>query len=282
MIYIGAHTSTAKGYRAAAEETIKMGGNTFQFFSRNPRGSKIKAYDEKDIEGFQRLRREHGFGPICAHAPYTMNLAASDPKVYDFAGIVLREDVERMDRLGIELMCIHPGSHVGAGSKEGIKRICEVFNEILSGRETITLMLETMSGKGTEVGYRFEELREMIDGIDHKEKIGICFDFCHVFSAGYDIVNCLEEVLREFDEIVSLSRLKAVHVNDSMMPFGARKDRHKPVGEGEIGLEAMLNLLSHPVFNRLPLFLETPLETQGHKKEIALIKKHLETALTNK
>lgn len=282
MAYIGAHTSTAKGYQAAVEETIRMGGNTFQFFSRNPRGSRIKAYDEKDVSGFQRLRKEHGFGPICAHAPYTMNLAGTDPKVYDFARMVLKEDIKRMDQMEIELMCIHPGSHVGSGSKEGIKRISEAFNEVLTGKEKITLMLETMSGKGTEVGYRFEELKEMIERIEHKEKIGICFDFCHVFSSGYDIVNGLEKVLKEFDEVVSLSRLKAIHVNDSMMPFGGRKDRHKPLGEGEIGMKAILNLISHPAFAQLPMLLETPLEAEGHRREIALLKKHLETSLTNK
>lgn len=271
-MYIGAHVSVARGYAAAAKETIEMGGTTFQFFSRNPRGSSIRKRDEKDVRQFQALRKEFGFGPICAHAPYTMNLAAREEKVYEFGRTVIREDVKRMDELGIEYLCVHPGSHVGSGVDEGIRRITQALNEAVTGREGITVLLETMSGKGTEVGYTFEHLRKIIDGLDKKEKFGICFDLCHTFSAGYDIVDHLQAVLAEFDAILSLDRLKAVHLNDSMMPFGDKKDRHSPLGEGMIGLDAILNFIRCPHVAGRIFITETPLDMAGHKKEIGMIR----------
>ena len=200
-----------------------------------------------------------------------MNLGGSKDEVYEFGRKVIKEDIERMDSLGIEYMCFHPGSHVGGGIDFGIQRIVDALNETLTGEENITVLLETMSGKGTEIGFTFEQIKRIIDGVTHNEKLGVCLDTCHIFSAGYDIVNDLDGVLAEFDSIIGLDRLKAVHLNDSMMPFGGKKDRHAVIGEGEIGLNAIINFMSHPKLNKLPFFLETPLEDEGHKKEIAMI-----------
>lgn len=275
MLVIGPHISIAKGFSKAGEIAVEIGANTFQFFSRNPRGGNAKQFDEKDIEKFQKIRKENKFGAILAHAPYTMNLGGSKDEVYEFARKVIKEDIERMDSLGIEYMCFHPGSHVGGGIDFGIKRIVDALNEALTGEENITLLLETMSGKGTEIGFDFNQLKEIIDGVEHNEKIGVCLDTCHVFSAGYDIVNDLDGVLEEFDKIVGLDRLKTIHLNDSMMPFGDKKDRHAVIGEGKIGLEAIINFMTHPKISHLPFFLETPLEDEGHKREIAMIKEIL-------
>lgn len=269
---IGVHVSIAKGYAAAAKEIIGMGGNTFQFFSRNPRGSQIKKYDEKDIQAFQALRETYHFGPICAHAPYTMNLAAKDARVYDFSKKVIREDIHRMAQLGIAFFCMHPGSHVGTGCKEGIDRIVSALNEAITGKDTICVLLETMSGRGTEIGSTFEELKSIVDGINQKEHIGICFDLCHTFSSGYDIVDDLSAVLNKFDSILNLARLKVIHLNDSLLPFGSKKDRHKPLGEGTIGLEAIGRLLSAPELKDKTFLLETPLDFEGHKREIEMVK----------
>lgn len=272
MLVIGPHISIAKGFSKAAEAAVEIGANTFQFFSRNPRGGNAKEFDEKDIAKFQKIRKENNFGKILAHAPYTMNLGGAKDEVYEFARKVIKEDIERMDSLGIEYMCFHPGSHVGGGIEFGIKRISDALNEALTGEENITLLLETMSGKGTEIGFDFNHLKEIIDSVEHNEKIGVCLDTCHVFSAGYDIVNNLDGVLEEFDKIIGLDRLKAIHLNDSMMPFGDKKDRHEAIGEGKIGLEAIINFMTHPKISHLPFFLETPLEDEGHKREIAMIK----------
>lgn len=272
MLVIGPHISIAKGFSKAAEAAVEIGANTFQFFSRNPRGGNAKEFDEKDIAKFQKIRKENNFGKILAHAPYTMNLGGAKDEVYEFARKVIKEDIERMDSLGIEYMCFHPGSHVGGGIEFGIKRISDALNEALTGEENITLLLETMSGKGTEIGFDFNHLKEIIDSVEHNEKIGVCLDTCHVFSAGYDIVNNLDGVLDEFDKIIGLDRLKAIHLNDSMMPFGDKKDRHEAIGEGKIGLEAIINFMTHPKISHLPFFLETPLEDEGHKREIAMIK----------
>ena len=204
-----------------------------------------------------------------------MNLGGSKDDVYEFGRKVIKEDIERMDSLGIEYMCFHPGSHVGGGMDFGIQRIVDALNETLTGKENITILLETMSGKGTEIGFTFEQIKQIIDGVTHNEKLGVCLDTCHIFSAGYDIVNNLDGVLQEFDQIIGLDRLKAIHLNDSMMPFGSKKDRHAVIGEGEIGLNAIINFMSHPKLNKLPFFLETPLEDEGHKKEIDMIKEIL-------
>ncbi|SCJ31827.1 Probable endonuclease 4 [uncultured Clostridium sp.] len=272
MIVIGPHISIAKGFSKAAQSAVDMGANTFQFFSRNPRGGNAKAFDEKDIMKFQEIRKDNNFGPLLAHAPYTMNLAGVKEEVYEFGRKVIKEDIERMDSLGIEFMCFHPGSHVGSGIEVGIDKIASALNEAITGKENITVLLETMSGKGSEIGFTFEQIREIIDKVEHDEKIGVCLDTCHIFSAGYDIVNDLDSVIDKFDKIIGLERLKAVHLNDSMMPFESKKDRHACIGEGEIGLDAIIRFITHPKLKHLPFYLETPLEDEGHKREILMIK----------
>lgn len=272
MIVIGPHISIAKGFSKAAQSAVDMGANTFQFFSRNPRGGNAKAFDEKDIMKFQEIRKDNKFGPLLAHAPYTMNLAGVKEEVYEFGRKVIKEDIERMDSLGIEFMCFHPGSHVGSGVEVGIDKIASALNEAITGKENITVLLETMSGKGSEIGFTFEQIREIIDKVEHDEKIGVCLDTCHIFSAGYDIVNDLDSVIDKFDKIIGLEKLKAVHLNDSMMPFESKKDRHACIGEGEIGLDAIIRFITHPKLKHLPFYLETPLEDEGHKREILMIK----------
>lgn len=272
MIVIGPHISISKGFAKAAQTAVDIGANTFQFFSRNPRGGNAKAFDEKDIMKFQKIRTENNFGPILAHAPYTMNLAGAKEEVYEFGRMVIKEDIKRMDSIGIEYMCFHPGSHVGSGVETGIEKIAVALNEAITGNENITVLLETMSGKGTEIGINFEQIKEIMDKVDHNEKLGVCLDTCHIFSAGYDIVNDLDNVIDEFDRIIGLDKLKAVHLNDSMMPFGAKKDRHACIGEGEIGMDAIIRFMTHPKLKHLPFFLETPLEDEGHKREIKMIK----------
>lgn len=275
MLTIGAHMSVAKGLDKAAEDVVKMEANTMQFFSRNPRGSSFKIYSDKELANFQRIRREHHFGPLLAHAPYTLNLASAQEKVYDFACMVIREDIARMDALGIEYLVFHPGSHTGIGTEAGIQNIIRGLNQAITGEEKITVLLETMSGKGSEIGVTFEELKAIRDGVKYPERIGVCLDTCHVFSAGYDIVNNLDGVLDEFDHILGLDLLKTIHMNDSMMPFGAHKDRHATIGDGEIGLEALLNVMRHPKLKGIPIYLETPLDDEGHKEEIVMIKERL-------
>ena len=272
MIVIGPHISIAKGFSKAAQSAVDMGANTFQFFSRNPRGGNAKAFDERDIMKFQEIRKDNKFGPLLAHAPYTMNLAGVKEEVYEFGRKVIKEDIQRMDSLGIEFLCFHPGSHVGSGVEVGIDKIASALNEAITGNENITVLLETMSGKGSEIGFTFEQIREIIDKVEHDEKIGVCLDTCHIFSAGYDIVNDLDSVIDKFDKIIGLERLKAVHLNDSMMPFKSKKDRHACIGEGEIGLDAIIRFITHPKLKHLPFYLETPLEDEGHKREILMIK----------
>ena len=272
MIVIGPHISIAKGFSKAAQSAVDIGANTFQFFSRNPRGGNAKAFDERDIMKFQEIRKDNKFGPLLAHAPYTMNLAGVKEEVYEFGRKVIKEDIQRMDSLGIEFLCFHPGSHVGSGVEVGIDKIASALNEAITGNENITVLLETMSGKGSEIGFTFEQIREIIDKVEHDEKIGVCLDTCHIFSAGYDIVNDLDSVIDKFDKIIGLERLKAVHLNDSMMPFKSKKDRHACIGEGEIGLDAIIRFITHPKLKHLPFYLETPLEEEGHKREILMIK----------
>lgn len=267
--------SVAKGLDKAAADCVKIGANTMQFFSRNPRGSSFKVYGEKEIESFEKIRKENSFGPLLAHAPYTLNLASAQEKVYEFACMVMKEDVARMDDLGIEYLVFHPGSHTGIGAEAGIQNIIRGLNQAITGSEKITVLLETMSGKGSEIGVTFEELKAIRDGVDHPERVGVCLDTCHVFSAGYDIVGNLDGVLEEFDRVLGLDLLKAIHMNDSMMPFGAHKDRHETFGNGEIGMEALLNVIRHPRLQGIPIYLETPLEDEGHKEEIAFIRRRL-------
>ena len=278
MLTIGTHMSIAKGIARTAEEVVRMDANTMQIFSRNPRGSNYREYTEKEVERFQDIRRKHKFGALLAHAPYTMNLASEKEQVYEFACTVIREDVARMDALEMEYLVFHPGSHTGIGVERGISNIIRGLDQAITGEEKIMVLLETMSGKGTEIGADFEHLKSIRDGVLHPERIGICLDTCHVFAAGYDIVNDLEGVIEEFDRVLGLDLLKAVHLNDSMMPFGSHKDRHAVIGEGEIGLEALLRVLQHPKLRDLPFYLETPLDDQGHKEEIRMIRDSLTTA----
>lgn len=274
MFTIGAHVSIAKGFKKAAQISVDIGANTFQFFSRNPRGGNAKEFNEKDMAAFQDIREKNKFGKLLAHAPYTMNLAAANEDTYEFAKMVIKEDVKRMDSIGVEYICFHPGSHVGSGVEEGTRKIIEGLNQAITGDENITVLLETMSGKGTEIGRSFEELKAIIDGVEHNERIGVCMDTCHIFSAGYDIVNDLDGVLDEFDRIIGLDRLKTIHLNDSMMPFGKNKDRHAGIGEGEIGMKALLEVVNHPKLREIPFFLETPYDDEGHGREIAMLKEN--------
>ena len=269
---IGTQMSIAGGLEKTAKNVVKMEANTMQIFSRNPRGSNFKVPSEKEVSEFQRIRRENNFGPVLAHAPYTMNLASPKPEVYEFACTVIREDVARMDALGIENMVFHPGSHTGIGVEAGIQNIIAGLNQAITGKEKITVLLETMTGKGTEIGDRFEHLKAIRDGVDHPERIGICLDTCHVFAAGYDIVKNLDGVLEEFDKVLGLDLLRAIHLNDSMTPFESHKDRHATIGNGEIGLEPLLNVLRHPALKDLPFYLETPLDDAGHRDEIKMLK----------
>ena len=267
--------SIAKGLAKTAENVVAMEANTMQIFSRNPRGSTYKEYTDQEIDKFQKIRREHGFGPLLAHAPYTMNLASEKEKVYEFACMVIREDVARMDALEIENMVFHPGSHTGIGTEAGIRNIIAGLDQAITGNESITVLLETMSGKGTEIGTRFEELRAIRDGVRHPEIIGICLDTCHVFAAGYDIVHDLDGVIREFDRVLGLKHLRAVHLNDSLEDFGSHKDRHAVIVGGKIGLEALLKVMKHPALSELPFYLETPLDDAGHRQEIQMLKHQL-------
>ena len=276
MLVIGAHMSIAKGIAKAAEDVVKMNANTMQFFSRNPRGSSFKTYTEEGIKRFHKIRKEHNFGPLLAHAPYTLNLASATEKTYEFACMVIKEDIARMDALGIEYLVFHPGSHTGIGAETGIRNIVKGLNSAITGDENLTVLLETMSGKGTEIGVKFEELKSIRDGLVHPERVGVCLDTCHVFSAGYDIVNCLDDVLDEFDRVLGLELLKAIHMNDSMMPFGSNKDRHETFGNGFIGKEALLALLRHPKLQGIPIYLETPLDDEGHRQEIQMIKENIQ------
>lgn len=275
MLTIGAHMSIAGGIAKAAEKVIQMNANTMQIFSRNPRGSSYKDYSEKEIEKFQKLRTDYGFGPLLAHAPYTMNLASPRQEVYEFACTVIREDTARMDALGIENLVFHPGSHTGIGREEGIKNIIAGLDQALTGKERIHILLETMTGKGTEIGDRFEDLKEIRENAAHKEQIGICLDTCHVFAAGYDIVHDLDGVMDEFDQVLGLENLRAVHLNDSIMPFGSHKDRHAVLGGGEIGIDALMRVIRHPALKEIPLYLETPLDNEDHAEEIARVRELL-------
>ena len=275
MLNIGCHLSTTKGYENMGKEAIKIGANTFQYFTRNPRGGKAKDIDEKDILALRKLMEENKFAKILAHAPYTLNGCSADESTRQFATEMMADDLERLKYLPTSLYNFHPGSHVKQGVDVGINYIVEMLNKVLKPEHTTIVLLETMAGKGTEVGRTFEEIAEIISRVELKEKMGVCLDTCHVYDAGYDIVNDLDGVLAEFDSIIGLDRLKAVHLNDSMMPFGGKKDRHAVIGEGEIGLNAIINFMSHPKLNKLPFFLETPLEDEGHKKEIAMIKEIL-------
>lgn len=276
MLYIGNHTSSSKGYAAMGRQIVKNGGNTFAFFTRNPRGGKAKAIDEKDIEKFLTYAKEHNFGKLVAHAPYTMNLCAAKEDVRRFSKEMFFDDMKRMEYVPGNYYNFHPGSHVGQGVEKGIELIAETLNEALTAEQSTIVLLETMAGKGSEVGRNFEELREIIDRVELSEKVGVCFDTCHTWDGGYDIVNDLDGVLTEFDRVIGLDRLCAVHFNDSMNLLGAHKDRHQKIGQGEIGAEAMKRIACHPALQGKPFILETPNEDDGYAREIALIQSWVE------
>ena len=270
---IGCHLSIAKGYRAIAEEAVSLGANTFQFFTRNPRGGKAKAIDPADVASFRAYAAEQGIERILAHAPYTLNPASATEKTRDFARMALAEDLARMENTPGQLYNMHPGSHVGQGVDVGIDLIAAALDEALRSEQATTLLLETMAGKGSEIGGRFEELAAIIERVGLRDKVGVCLDTCHVWDAGYDIAGDLDGVLREFDEVVGLDRLRAVHLNDSLNPRGARKDRHARIGEGFIGFEALSAVTRHPLLRDLPFYLETPQEEpSGYADEIARLR----------
>jgi len=272
MFYIGNHLSSSKGYEAMGRQAVKLGGNVFAFFTRNPRGGKAKEIKEEDVAKFLAYAKEHEFGKLVAHAPYTMNLCAAKEDIRNFSREIIADDLRRMEYTPGNYYNFHPGSHVGQGAEAGIEMIADALNAILNEGQTTTVLLETMAGKGSEVGRNFEELRGIIDRVGHKEKLGVCFDTCHVWDGGYDIVNHLDDVLTEFDRVIGLERLCAVHFNDSMNECGAHKDRHQKIGEGKIGADALKRIARHPVLAGKPFILETPNEDEGYAKEIAMIK----------
>lgn len=272
MFYIGCHLSASDGFLAMGRTALSIGANTFQFFTRNPRGSKAKAIDPADVAAFLALAAENEFGTLVAHAPYTINPCSKDEHTREFARMTLADDLKRMEHLPGNVYNFHPGSHTGQGMETGIAQIAETLNAILTPDIHTTVLLETMSGKGSEVGSRFEELREIIDRVALSDKLGVCLDTCHVSDAGYDIADDLDGVLTEFDRVIGLERLKAVHINDSLNPRGAHKDRHARIGEGGLGAEALGRVVRHPALQGLPFVLETPNELAGYAREIALLK----------
>ena len=272
VLYIGNHTSSSKGYAAMARQIIKNGGNTFAFFTRNPRGGKAKAIDETDLQNFLVLAQENHFGKIVAHAPYTLNACAAKEELRTFARETFADDLRRMEYTPGNYYNFHPGSHVGQGSEIGIQKIAEILNDVLTEEQTTTVLLETMSGKGTEVGRNFEELRKILNLVEKKSKMGICLDTCHVWDGGYDIVHDLDGVLNDFDHIIGLERLKAIHLNDSLNDCGSHKDRHARIGEGKIGMEALVRIIKHPALREIPFILETPNDDSGWTEEIHVLK----------
>ena len=272
MFAIGCHLSPSGGFLAMGETALSIGASTFQFFTRNPRGSRARAVDPADAQALMQLLHDHAFGPLVAHAPYTVNPCSKDPRTREFARQTLADDLARMAYLPGQLYNFHPGSHTGQGTEAGIAQIAETLNQILTPQQTTTVLLETMAGKGTEVGGRFEELREILDRVALTEKMGVCLDTCHVSDAGYDIAGDLDGVLTAFDRVIGLSRLRAVHINDSLNPLGARKDRHARISQGCLGLEAFRRLINHPALRHLPFVLETPNDLAGYAREIALLR----------
>ena len=272
MLHIGCHLSSTKGFAAMGRQALLMGADTFQFFTRNPRGSRAKPLDEADAAALKTLLTENHFAPIVAHAPYTLNLCGKEEENRRFARETMADDLARLEHIPGQLYNFHPGSHVGQGMETGISLIAEGLNAILRPEQTTTVLLETMAGKGSEVGGRFEELREIIDRVELTEKMGVCLDTCHVSDGGYDIIHDLDGVLTEFDRVVGLHRLKAIHLNDSKNPPGSRKDRHECLGQGSLGLEALTRIVNHPALRHLPFCLETPNELPGYQAEIELMR----------
>ncbi len=272
MLNIGCHLSISNGFEAIGNQALEIGANTFQFFTRNPRGGSARKIEQADVDALKLIMSENAFSQILAHAPYTMNLCSAKPETREFALNTLKDDLLRMEYLPDNLYNFHPGSHTGQGTEKGTEQIISALNEAMFPEMHTTVLLETMAGKGSEIGGKFEELSAIIDGVENKDKIGVCLDTCHVFDAGYDIVNHLDEVLDEFDKIIGIDRLKAVHLNDSMNYLGCHKDRHQKIGEGAIGLDAFKRIINHPALKNLPFFLETPNDIDGYAYEISLLK----------
>ncbi len=270
---IGSHLYIRKGYAAAGKQAVAIGANTFQFFSRNPRGGRARKLDTKDMEALQEIMEQHAFGPLLAHAPYTLNPASDKEHVREFAEMAMREDLIRMEHLPSNYYNFHPGSHVGQGVELGLTRIIDLLNDVLGEAKTTRVLLETMAGKGTEIGGTFEELSHILSSVRYPEKMGVCLDTCHIHEAGYDIVNDLDGVLEEFDRLIGLDKLYAIHLNDSKNPMGARKDRHEKIGAGELGLETVRRVVTHEKLRHLPFYLETPNEPEGYAEEIALLRR---------
>ena len=272
MLRIGAHLTTSKGYFAMGKQAAEIGANTFAFFTRNPRGGSMKALDEKDVNKYHEFANEHDIKDLVAHAPYTLNLCGKDEKVRNFAFMAMEEDLKRMEYFPGNFYNFHPGSHVGQGIDKGIELIAEVLNTVMFEGMKTTVLLEVMAGKGSEVGSRFEEIAKIIELTELKDNIGVCFDSCHLYDAGYDVVNNLDDVLKEFDDVVGLDRLKAMHLNDSKNPYASHKDRHEKIGEGALGIEAFRRIINHEHLRNLPFILETPNEIEGYKEEITLLR----------
>ena len=273
MLIIGCHLSSSKGFLSMGKTAVDIGANTFQFFTRNPRGGTAKPLDLEDVAAYRDFAKEHDLFPILAHAPYTLNCCAADPGLRDFARRTMADDLERLEHIPGSLYTFHPGSHVTPGAETGIALIAETLNQVLRPDQATTVLLETMAGKGSEVGRSFEELRAILDRVELGDQMGICLDTCHVFDGGYDIVSNLDGVLEEFDRILGLGRLRAIHLNDSKNPFGSHKDRHEQIGQGSIGLEAFGQIINHPALRHLPFYLETPQEDiWGYGREITLLR----------
>lgn len=272
MFKIGCHLSTSDGYLAMGKNAVSINANVFQFFTRNPRGGKAKAIDEKDIDAFLELAGKNGISDLLAHAPYTLNACAEKEHLREFARETMADDIRRMEYLPGNQYNFHPGSHVGQGIDVGIELIAGLLNDVITPEQTTMVLLETMSGKGSEVGGRFEELRAIIDKVMLSDKLGVCLDTCHVYDAGYDVVNDLDGVLAEFDRVIGLERLRAIHINDSKNPYSSHKDRHERIGEGFLGLDALKRIINHPRLKHLPFYLETPNELEGYAKEIELLR----------
>ncbi len=272
VLYIGNHTSSSKGYAAMGRQMLKNGGNTFAFFTRNPRGGKAKEIDPADVERFLELSRENHFGKLVAHAPYTMNACAAKENLRDFAREIMADDLKRMEYTPGNYYNFHPGSHVGQGTEMGITKIAEILNDVLTEEQSTTVLLETMSGKGSEVGATFQELRDIIDRVEKNNKLGVCLDTCHVSDGGYPLAEDLDGVLTQFDRVIGLDRLRALHLNDSKNPCGSHKDRHEQIGKGFLGIETFRRIVNHPALRGLPMFLETPNDLSGYQEEIALLR----------
>ena len=272
MLHIGCHLSCSNGYLAMGEQAVSLGADTFQFFTRNPRGGAVKPFDAQDAQALVDFLAEHRFAPVLAHAPYTLNACAADEKIRSFAVRTMREDLERLAHIPGAMLNFHPGSHVKQGAETGISLIAQMLDEVYTPELPTTVLLETMAGKGSEVGRSFGELRAIMDAAKVGDRLGVCLDTCHVYDAGYDIVGDLDGVLEEFDREIGLDRLRAIHINDSKNPMGSHKDRHEHIGEGSIGLDAMTRIINHPALRHLPFYLETPNELPGYAQEIALLR----------